>query len=55
MPERSVVGEHAANLVALEVRVGDPWSWLGLGGIRKWTFALPLMGALLVVVREIVL
>jgi len=55
MPKRSVVGEHAANLVGLERRVGHPSRWLSLGEIRKRSVALPLMWSVLVVVREIVL
>ena len=52
MPERSIVGEHAANLVGLEGRVGHPSRWLSLGSIRERTVALPLMWSLQMVVRE---
>ena len=55
MPVRSVVGEHAADFIGLEVRVRDPWRSLGLGGIRKRPVALSLMRWLLVKVREIIL
>ena len=28
MPEFSIVDEHAANYVGLEVRLGRPWGWM---------------------------
>ena len=55
MPESSEVGDHAADLVGLEVRVGHPRRRLCLSGISERAIILSLMRSVLVIVREVVL